>query len=148
VEIFGYNSRLDTLQAIVGNHLIKDVEAITTARIRNARALDVGLADLAGRVRIPPRDPRERHVFHLYMFEADDRDRLLAHLVSRGIEAKIHYPVPLHLQPASRRLGYKDGDFPVAEGQATRIITLPVHQHLTDDQVSYMVESVRRFYRG
>ena len=144
----GYNSRLDTLQAIVGNHLIKDVEAITTARIRNARALDVGLADLAGRVRIPPRDPGERHVFHLYMFEADDRDRLLTHLVSRGIEAKIHYPVPLHLQPASRRLGYKDGDFPVAERQATRIITLPVHQHLTDDQVSYMVESVRRFYRG
>jgi dTDP-4-amino-4,6-dideoxygalactose transaminase len=148
VEVFGYNSRLDTLQAIVGNHLIKDVEAITAARIRNARALDMGLADLAGRVRIPARDPRERHVFHLYMFEADDRDRLLAYLLDGGIEAKIHYPVPLHLQPASRRLGYKEGDFPVAERQAARIITLPVHQHLTDDQVSYMVESVRRFYRG
>ncbi len=148
VEIFGYNSRLDTLHAIVGNHLIKDVEAITAARIRNAQALDAGLAPLAPRVRIPERRARERHVFHLYMFEADDRDRLLAHLGARGVEAKIHYPVPLHLQPAGRRLGYAAGDFPEAERQAGRIITLPVHQHLNPEQVEYMIEAVTGFYRG
>jgi len=146
VEIFGYNSRLDTLHAIVGNHLITEVEAITAARIRNARALDAGLLPLAPRVRIPTRHANERHVFHLYMFEADDRDRLRAYLVERGVEAKIHYPVPLHLQPAGRRLGYREGDFPEAERQAKRIITLPVHQHLSQEQVDYMVEVVTDFY--
>jgi dTDP-4-amino-4,6-dideoxygalactose transaminase len=147
VEIFGYNCRLDTLQAIVGNHLIRDTEAITSVRIENALALDAGLVPLAPRVRLPRRLPNERHVFHLYMFEADDRNRLLAFLHEREIEAKIHYPVPLHLQPAGRRLGYKEGDFPIAEKQATRIITLPVHQHLTRDQVQFMVDSVTAFYR-
>ena len=147
VEIFGYNCRLDTLQAIVGNHLIRDTEAITSVRIENALALDAGLVPLAPRVRLPRRLPNERHVFHLYMFEADDRNRLLAFLHEREIEAKIHYPVPLHLQPAGRRLGYKDGDFPIAEKQAKRIITLPVHQHLTRDQVQFMVDSVTAFYR-
>jgi dTDP-4-amino-4,6-dideoxygalactose transaminase len=148
VEIFGYNCRLDSLQAIVGNHLIRDTEAITAARIKNALALDAGLAPLAPRVRVPKRLPNERHVFHLYMFEADDRDRLLAWLLEREIEAKIHYPVPLHLQPAGRRLGYKDGDFPVAERQAKRIITLPVHQHLSPAQVQFMIESVTAVYRS
>jgi len=147
VEIFGYNCRLDTLQAIVGNHLIRDTEAITAVRIKNAFALDAGLVPLVPRVRLPRRLPNERHVFHLYMFEADDRDRLLAFLHEREIEAKVHYPVPLHLQPAGRRLGYKDGDFPIAEKQAKRIITLPVHQHLTRDQVQFMVDSVTAFYR-
>jgi aminotransferase EvaB len=147
VEIFGYNCRLDTLQAVVGNHLIGEVEAITAARIRNARALDVGLAPLAPHVRVPRRRPSERHVFHLYMFEADNRDGLLAHLGEKGVEAKIHYPVPLHLQPASRRLGYKEGDFPEAERQAKRIITLPVHQHLREEQVRYMIDCVTEFYR-
>jgi dTDP-4-amino-4,6-dideoxygalactose transaminase len=80
------------------------------------------------------------------MFEADDRDGLLAWLQQHGVEAKIHYPVPLHLQPASRRLGYKEGDFPVAERQAKRIITLPVHQHLRAEQVKYMIDCVAEFY--
>jgi len=147
VEIFGHNCRLDTLQAIVGNHLIGDTEAITAARIKNALALDAGLRRLVPRVRVPERLPNERHVFHLYMFEADDRDGLLAWLEQHGVEAKIHYPVPLHLQPASRRLGYKEGDFPVAERQAKRIITLPVHQHLSGAQVQFMIDRVTAFYR-
>jgi aminotransferase EvaB len=148
VEIFGYNCRLDSLQAIVGNHLIRDTEAITAARIKNALALDAGLAPVAPRVRVPKRRPNERHVFHLYMFEADDRDRLLAWLLEREVEAKVHYPVPLHLQPAGRRLGYKEGDFPEAERQAKRIITLPVHQHLRAEQVRYMIDCVAEFYHA
>jgi aminotransferase EvaB len=97
---------------------------------------------------VPKRRPNERHVFHLYMFEADDRDRLLAWLLEREIEAKVHYPVPLHLQPAGRRLGYKEGDFPETERQAKRIITLPVHQHLRAEQVRYMIDCVAEFYHA
>ncbi len=146
VEIFGYNSRLDTLQAIVANHLIKDADAITDARIRNAARIDAGIGDLAGDVTLPPRPENVRQVYHNYMFQARDRDGLLAHLLDNGVEAKIHYPIPLHLQKAARRLGYEAGDFPVTERQAKTIITLPVHQHLTDDQISYMIETIRRFY--
>ena len=62
------------------------------------------------------------------------------------MEAKIHYPVPLHLQPASRRLGYKAGDFPKAEAQAKTTITLPVHQHLTAEELDYMIRCVEEFY--
>ncbi len=145
VEIFGYNSRLDTLHAIVANHLIKDAEKITNARIRNAAGIDEGIRDLSGIV-LPPRPHNVRQVYHNYMFQARDRDRLLAWLLEHGVEAKIHYPIPLHLQKAARHLGYKKGDFPVTERQAKRIITLPVHQHLTDAQIDYMADTIRKFY--
>ena len=65
-----------------------------------------------------------------------------------GIEAKVHYPIPVHLQEAARHLGYKRGDFPVSEDHADNSITLPAHQHLTDDEITYTIEMVRRFYLG
>lgn len=146
VEIFGVNSRLDTLQAIVGGHLLDGVLAATARRIAHAQRLDAGLADLAGDVTIPPRRAGVRHVYQIYVVEARDRNGLLEFLLDRGIEAKVHYPVPVHLQPAARDLGYRLGDFAVCEQQARDIITLPTHQHLTDGEVDYIVEQVRRFY--
>jgi dTDP-4-amino-4,6-dideoxygalactose transaminase len=80
------------------------------------------------------------------MIQAKDRDKLLAYLIENGIEAKIHYPIPLHLQKASEHLGYKDGDFPVCEAQCKSIITLLVHQHLTNQQISYIIDKIREFY--
>jgi dTDP-4-amino-4,6-dideoxygalactose transaminase len=76
------------------------------------------------------------------------RDALAAALKRRGVGTLIHFPVPLHLQPAGRRLGYKEGDFPVAEQQAKRIITLPVHQHLSAEQVRYMIDCIIEFYHA
>ena len=146
VAFYAYNSRLDSLQAVVGNRLIQDMERITAARIANAARLDAAFAPLHPRVVLPRRSPAERHVYHLYQFLAEDRDALLEHLHARGVEAKVHYPVPLHLQPASRHLGYKAGDFPVAEAQARSILTLPVHQHLTDEEIEHMIRCVRGFY--
>lgn len=146
VEIFGVNSRLDTLQAIVGSHLLDGVLAATNRRIAHAGRLDAGLAGLDGDLRVPPRRAGVRHVYQIYVVEARDRDGLLSFLLDCGIEAKVHYPVPLHLQPAARRLGYKLGDFPVCEQQARDILTLPAHQHLTDGEVDWIVEQVRRFY--
>jgi dTDP-4-amino-4,6-dideoxygalactose transaminase len=143
---YAHNSRLDSLQAVVGNRLIDSFDWITKTRIANAAWLDKALAKLAPKVTLPRRDPGERHVYHLYQFLAQDRDRLLAHLQERGIEAKVHYPVPLHLQSASRSLGYKPGDFPEAEAQARTTITLPVHQHLTAEELSYMASCIEEFY--
>jgi len=147
VELFGVNSRLDTLQAIVGNHLIDRVTAITDKRIEHARRLDAGLAPLREFVRTAPRRQGVRHVYQIYVVRARQRDQLQRFLVERGVEAKIHYPVPLHLQPASRALGYARGDFPACETEADEILTLPAHQDLTEAELDYVVEQVGRFYR-
>lgn len=143
---FAYNSRLDSLQAVVGNHLIKDTKWITDTRIKNAERLDAALGRLKGKVVLSPRSKNERHVYHLYQFFVEDRDALLAYLRERGVDAKVHYPVPLHLQPAAKPLGYKKGDFPIAEAQAARTLTLPVHQHLTDEELAHMTRCVEDFY--
>ncbi len=145
-SIFGYNSRLDSLQAVVGLHLMKDVEAITEARIENARRYDRALARVAPHVWLPPRRPEKRHNFHLYMFHASKRDALLGRLHEAGIDAKVHYPIPLHLQRCCRELGYARGDFPVAEAQAKTMLTLPVHQHLTAGQRACVLRTIREFY--
>lgn len=145
VDLFGYNSRLDSVQAAVGNHLIKDISWITETRIKWAQRMDAALAELAGYVTVPKRRPGKRYVHHLYMFMAKNRDSLLSFLMQNGIEAKIHYPIPLHLQRCAAHLGYKEGDFPVTEAQAKAIITLPVHQHLKEDQVDYMIQKLKEF---
>ncbi|MCB0333328.1 MAG: DegT/DnrJ/EryC1/StrS family aminotransferase [Bdellovibrionales bacterium] len=143
---YAYNSRLDSLQAVVANHLIDDVQWITDKRIEHAHQYDSAFADLSDFIAIPPRRENERHVFHMYMMLVQDRDRLNDYLHENGIESKIHYPIPLHLQKASQHLGYRQGDFPVAEQQAKDIISLPVHQHLTGEEVAYVIEKVRSFY--
>jgi aminotransferase EvaB len=147
VSMFGHNSRLDSLQAVIANRLIDQTEFITNTRIANAKRLDAGLADLSEFINIPPRLPNVRHVYHLYILRVDRRDELLAYLQANGVEAKIHYPIPVHLQKAAAHLGYKEGDFPVAEADSKTIITLPAHQHLTVEEVDYTIETVRSFYR-
>jgi dTDP-3-amino-2,3,6-trideoxy-4-keto-D-glucose/dTDP-3-amino-3,4,6-trideoxy-alpha-D-glucose/dTDP-2,6-dideoxy-D-kanosamine transaminase len=146
VDCFGYNSRLDSIQAVVGNHLIEDAQWITDTRIKWAEKLDSALSELEDDVTVPKRRSNKRYVHHLYIIMAKQRDELLAHLIDHEIEAKIHYPIPLHLQRCSTHLGYKKGDFPVAEAQAKAIITLPSHQHLNEDQINYMIETVKAFY--
>lgn len=148
VEIFAHNSRLDSLQAVIGNELIDQTDFITTQRIANAKYLDEGLSDLPEQVHIPRRHPNVRHVYHLYIVRVERRDDLLAFLHRQGVEAKVHYPIPVHLQKASAGLGYKPGDFPVAESDSRTSITLPAHQHLTPAELDYMLEQVHRFYAG
>ena len=78
----------------------------------------------------------------------EDRDNLLRYLLTKHIQAKVHYPIPMHLQKASAYLGYKEGDFPMAEEDARTMITLPVHQHLKPEELEYMIDSVAQFYVG
>ena len=145
---YGHNSRLDTLQAVIGNRLISQTEFITNTKIANAQRYDEAFADLAPDVRAPKRHPNVKHVYHLYMLRVARRDELHKYLNENGIEAKIHYPIPMHLQPAAKHLCYKAGDFPVAEEDSRTLITLPAHQHLTADELDYTIEHVRKFYRG
>src|SRR5688500_5457675 len=111
VEFFGHNSRLDSLQAVVGNRLIAQTQFITSQKIANAKRLDDGLADLAEFVEIPPRPANVKHVYHLYIIRVKRRDELLAYLKKNDVDARVHYPIPVHLQKAASHLGYVKGDF-------------------------------------
>lgn len=146
VAVWGRNCRLDSLQAVIGNRLLEQTDFITNTKIENAARYDQAFADLAPDVRVPKREPNVRHVYHLYMLRVQRRNDLLAYLNEAGVAAKVHYPVPLHLQPAAKSLGYKVGDFPVAEADAACMITLPAHQHLTSAEIDYTIEKVREFY--
>ena len=146
ISIMGYNSRLDTVQAVVGNRLIGQVHDITAKRIKNAAAYDAAFVELEEHIQLPLRRSDVRRVFHLYIIETDDRDELLKYLIEQGVEAKIHYPIPLFLQKGLAHLGYKPGDFPETERQADRILTLPVDQHLNPEQIDYVIRVVRDFY--
>jgi dTDP-4-amino-4,6-dideoxygalactose transaminase len=131
---------------VVANRVLDQVAGWVDRRIDIANRLDAGLAGMAS-VRVPPRPPERRNAFQLYIVRCERRDELLKYLAAEGVEAKVHYPIPLHLQPAARDLGYRRGDFPVAEAQAEDIVTLPGHQFLTDTEVDYMIDRVQRFYR-
>ena len=146
IKIFGHNSRLDSLHAVIGLRLIKDVHWITQTRIENAHRLDNAFKDLEEFIKVPNRPQGYNWVYHTYVLRVKNRDELLAYVLDRGIRAKIHYPIPMHLQEASAYLGYKKGDFPVAEEDARTMITFPVHQHLTDEMIDYMIQTVRSFY--
>ena len=145
IAFWSHNCRLDTLQAVVANRLLGQVEAITAQRIANARRYDDALADVA-QIRIPPRPANVRQVYHTYVLRVQDRDRLYRQLLSQGVEAKIHYPIPLHLQKAAQHLGYREGDFPVCEADCRTILTLPVHQHLKPAQIEFTIDCLRKFY--
>lgn len=145
IGVMGYNSRLDTIQAVVGNWLLPQAEDIAERRIANARRLDLGLGAVGG-IRIPPRPAGMRLVYHLYIVFAERRDALLAHCLENGIEAKVHYPVPIYRQPALAHLGHGEGDFPVADRHAGEIITFPCDQHLSIEELDYVIEVVGDFY--
>ena len=145
IEIMGFNSRLDTLQAIVGNWLIGSTHDITAKRIDNGAYYDKAFAGIPG-IRVPGRRAGVRRVFHLYMVFADDRDALFQHCVDNGVEAKIHYPIPLYLQDALTFLGHKPGDFPVTDRHARTILSFPCDQHLSRAEQDIVIDTVRSFY--
>ncbi|MGH7661641.1 MAG: DegT/DnrJ/EryC1/StrS family aminotransferase [Vulcanimicrobiaceae bacterium] len=145
VAVWGHNSRLDSLHATIGNRLIDQTGFITKTRIANAARYDAAFADVT-EISVPRREADVVHTYHLYMLRVQRRDALLGYLQERGVEAKVHYPVPLHLQPAAKAMGYKRGDFPKAEADAQSMITLPAHQHLLPEEIDYTIAAVREFY--
>jgi aminotransferase EvaB len=147
VVSLGCNSRLDTLQAVVALSGLDQAKWILAERQRNAAFYDDALAALP-QIALPPRNPRVVHSLVTYQVLAERRDALLAYCAAREIECKIHYPIPLYCQEGLRHLGYQPGDFPVADHHACTAITLPVHQYLRQDQLSFVVETIREFYQS
>jgi dTDP-4-amino-4,6-dideoxygalactose transaminase len=144
--LWGHNSRLDTLQAAILMVKMEYVEEWTERRRIHAAFYSRHLIDL-DRVQVPADKPHEKAVYHTFVIQADDRDRLRAHLAEKGVGTGIHYPVPIHLQSAAKGLGYRAGSFPVAERQAQRILSLPVYPELEERQLDHVVNSIYSFYR-
>ena len=142
---FGYNSRLDTVQAVVVKHMLGKIDHITDSRISNATYLDENLKGIK-QISLPVRDAELKEVFHLYMFNADNRDELQEYLISKGIDAKVHYPIPMHLQVAAQKYGYKQGDFPMCEKAGKSVISLPVHEFVTKENLDKVIYHVKSFY--
>jgi dTDP-4-amino-4,6-dideoxygalactose transaminase len=141
------NSRLDTLQAAILLVKLDYLEEWTEIRRANARRYIEGLADLSEIV-VPRERPDERAVYHTFVVLAERREELREHLTERGIGTQVHYPTPIHLLMAARELGYRRGDFPVAERQSEQILSLPVHHALQAADIDYVCEAIREFYRG
>lgn len=144
--LYGVNSRLDSLNAEVLKFRLERLPDIVARRRRNADLYRKLIKP--GPVFIPEDKPHERNAFVMFITQADERDRLKAYLAEQGVESLVYYGTPLHLHQAAARLGYKRGDFPVAERQAERVLALPHHQHLTEEQIGYVADKVNRFYGG
>ena len=137
--VVGFNSRMDTIQAVVLSAKLRRLERWNAARRAAATRYHDLLADVDGVVRPVTEDGNE-HVWHLYVVRVPDRDRVLKELRAAGIGAGIHYPTPVHLTGAFASLGYRPGSFPVAERVAGQVLSLPMHPHLTADQQERVVE--------
>jgi aminotransferase EvaB len=145
VKISGYNSRLDTFQAVVGNWLLPKAKYIAKQRILNAKYLDQHLSKIQD-ITIPPRPKDYKIVYHLYIVFAKQRDELLNFCLKKGIEAKVHYPIPMYLQECLKELGHKKGDYPVTDRHSKSIITFPCDQHLKKKHLNYIIKTVDKFY--
>jgi len=146
VSLLGYNSRLDTFQAVVGNWLLPKAKKIANQRIKNAKFYDNELSKIS-QITIPPRPKNYKLVYHLYIIFAERRDDLLKYCLKKGIEAKVHYPKPMYLQESLIDLKHKKGDFPITDLHTKKIITFPCDQHLSKNEMNYVVKCVQSFYK-
>jgi dTDP-4-amino-4,6-dideoxygalactose transaminase len=129
----GFNYRMDGIQGAVLGVKLKHLESWTEARRARAATYARALQDTG--VVVPVERPGVRHVYHVYVVRTPDRDGLRARLTEAGVQTGVHYPIPVHLQPAYRDLGYSVGDFPVSERAAREVLSLPIYPELTEEQI-------------
>ena len=139
-RFIGGNFRLDALQAAVLNVKLPHLEAWTRRRQENAAFYDQRLAGPAAVWKSA--GDRNYHIYNQYIIRSAQRDKLQAHLKAAGIGTEIYYPVPLHLQECFANLGYRPGDFPVAEAAARETLALPIYPELMSEQLEYVVTTI------
>jgi dTDP-4-amino-4,6-dideoxygalactose transaminase len=136
----GFNFRLDEIQAAILRVKLRRLEAWTEARRHHARTYDSLLAQTD--VRLPYASSEARHVYHLYAVRTLERDRVRSELHAAGIQAGIHYPIPVHLQPAYANLGYRRGDFPESERAADEVLSLPLYPEMSGRALERVARAV------
>ena len=145
-DLEGYNGRLDAIQAAVLRIKLRRLQDWNQSRRRNAARYTERLQDVPG-ITLPMEADYAESVYHLYVILADDREGLQKFLSEKDIATGLHYPLPLHLQKAYAHLGYKNGDFPVAESAAERLLSLPMYPELTAEQIDYVCSSIREYFK-
>lgn len=145
-EIVGYTKRLDALQAAILLTKLPHLDRWNEKRRKIAQKYRKLLVSLKN-IHLPeePKDPNS-HVWHVFVVEADDRDKLLEYLNNQGIVAAVHYPLPIHLQAAYQAHPDKKGAHPVAEKVAARILSLPIFPELTEAQINRITQKIKEFY--
>jgi dTDP-4-amino-4,6-dideoxygalactose transaminase len=146
-DIQGVNSRLDEIQAAVLRIKLRYLQQWNAERIKLAQLYVEELSGIPG-IQLPVTIPNATHVYHLFVIKTSKRDELRTYLSSKQIETGIHYPVPPHLQKSFRELGFKKGDFPVAEEIADTSLSLPLWPGMEPGAVSYVCETIRKFFQG
>jgi len=144
-SLIGYNARLDTLQAAILRQKLRMLNKWNSFRQKAAKKYDQLLN--CDRVVLPYVTQGVRHVYHIYAVQLDNRDEAFLHLKKAGVDCLVHYPVPLHLQQAYSHLGFRLGDFPVAERLAKRILSLPIHPYISEAQQGYVAKKILEFVR-
>lgn len=143
-DMEGYNGRLDAIQAGILRIKLRRLEGWNQLRREHAALYNELLSGADG-VTLPVEAQDVQSVYHLYVILVDDRDGLRAFLHEKGIATGLHYPLPLHLQKAYAHLGHKEGAFPVTEGHARRLLSLPMFPELTREQIAYVVEGIKEY---
>lgn len=143
-HLLGWNSRLDEIQAAILRVKLKYLDEWNRARRAHAHSYNNLLQDLP--LQVPLTDNRCYHVFHLYTLKLSNRGDLQNYLVQHGIESRIYYPRPLHLQVAYSHLGYREGDLPHSERASREVLSIPVHPSLTGRQIAYVAATIRKFF--
>lgn len=144
-EFWSYNCRLDTVQAAMLLVKMDYLDQWTLARRANAAFYQAQLRDV---VRVPEDKPHEYAVYHTFIVQAERRDELQRYLLSRGVDTKVHYPIPIHMQDAAKGLADETRSFPTAERQMLRILSLPIYPELTPTQRDLVVDAVQEFYQA
>jgi dTDP-4-amino-4,6-dideoxygalactose transaminase len=144
---FGFNSRLDTLQAVVLRAKLRRLQEWNAERRAAAELYDDLLAGIPG-LRLPVTLPGNEHVWHLYVVRVQDRDEVLREIRAKGVAASVHYPVPVHLTPAMARFGAGEGSMPVSEQAAGEILSLPIYPGITVDQQERVSDTLRNTLRA
>lgn len=145
-DYLGYNSRLDTIQAAVLSVKLKYINNAIEKRLAVANWYKDRLKDVEG-IKIPKTAENQKQVYYVFNILAERRDELAAYLKENEIGYSIYYPIPLHLQKCFNYLGYKKGDFPVAERTSESILALPIYPEITEEEVDFVCETIKKFYR-
>jgi aminotransferase EvaB len=144
-KMYGYNSRLDTIQAAVALEMIKKIDFITNSRIKNAYYLNERLKSIK-QIKLIKEQDKYKSVYHLYQFYCEKRNQLNNFLRSNKIDSKIHYPKPLHLHDAAKKFKYHKGQFKNAEKLSKKVISIPVHEFVSKKQLDLIINKIKKFY--
>jgi dTDP-4-amino-4,6-dideoxygalactose transaminase len=137
---------MDTMQAAVLCVKLPRLDSWNAARQRAAATFGRLLSGLP--VTTPAVLDGAEHTYHLYVIRLKDREALQEHLQDAGVATGLHYPIPIHLQPAYQELGYNRGHFPITEAHAGKILSLPIFPELDDEKVAYIADTIRSFFDG